>query len=177
MILPRRGWTLVKETKNYAYLIPPADEPGPPFRIFIAVPTPEESLNLARRSYARGQSWVGQLGEWPAWYLHERNIDMQQMWRDPQTDELQTRLHRSPPKSSLIIGQWGAWSIEGNGVGGQFALGVLPPSPSPVPAIESASSLAPLQEGSAKTVELTTDERNPAARRACIAYYGPTCQA
>jgi 5-methylcytosine-specific restriction protein A len=34
-----------------------------------------------------------------------------------------------------------------------------------------------LQEGSAKTVELTTYERNPAARRACIAYYGPTCQA
>lgn len=33
MILPRRGWTLVKKTKNYAYLIPPADEPGPPFRI------------------------------------------------------------------------------------------------------------------------------------------------
>jgi 5-methylcytosine-specific restriction protein A len=177
VILPRRGWTLVKKTKNYAYLIPPADEPGPPFRISIAVPTPEESLNLARRSYARGQSWIGQLGEWPAWYLHERNTDMQQMWHDLQTGELQTRLHRSPPKSSLIIGEWGAWSIEVNAVGGQFALGVLPPSPSPVPAPESASSLAPLQEGSAKTVELTTYERNPAARRACIAYYGPTCQA
>lgn len=26
IILPRRGWTLVKKTKNYAYLIPPANQ-------------------------------------------------------------------------------------------------------------------------------------------------------
>jgi len=178
VLLPRRGWMLVKKAKRYAYLIPPVGEPGPPFRISVAVPTPEESLALARRSFARGHSWIGQLGEWPATYYHERNTDMQEMWRDPKTGELQTRVHRNPPKSSLHIGEWGAWSVDVTGVDGHFALGVLPPSPAPVAALDSASPIQHvLQEGSLRTVELTTYERNAVARRACIAHYGPTCQA
>jgi hypothetical protein len=115
---------------------------------------------------------MGQLGEWPAIYYHERNTDMQEMSYDRQTGELQTRLHRSPPQSSLHIGEWGAWSVDVTGVGGQFALGLLRPSAAPPAPIETA-----LEEGGEKSVELTTFERNPAARRACIAHYGPTCQA
>lgn len=79
VILPRRGWTLVKKTKNYVYLIPPGDQPSPPFRISIAVPTPEHVMGIAVRSYRRGKSWLGQLGEWPAWYFHERNTDMREI--------------------------------------------------------------------------------------------------
>ena len=30
VILPRRGWTLVKKTKNYGYFIPPSDQSSPP---------------------------------------------------------------------------------------------------------------------------------------------------
>lgn len=76
VILPRRGWTLIKQTKNYAYLRPPADQPKPPFRISIAVPTRAECVAIAKRIRSRGESWMGQLGEWPAWYYHERNRDM-----------------------------------------------------------------------------------------------------
>ncbi|WP_260688092.1 hypothetical protein [Pseudomonas sp. AO-1] len=54
VILPRRGWTLVKKAKNYVYLIPPPDQTSPPFGISIAVPTPAECLDIARRSYAKG---------------------------------------------------------------------------------------------------------------------------
>ena len=61
VILPRRGWTLVKKTKSYVYVIPPLDQTSPPFHIPIAVPTPQECLEIARRSYAKGQSWMGQL--------------------------------------------------------------------------------------------------------------------
>jgi hypothetical protein len=177
VLLPRRGWTLVKQAKRYAYLIPPVGEPGPPFRISAAVPTPEESLALARRSYARGQSWIGQLGEWPASYYHERNTDMRQMWHDSQTGELRTRIHRNPPQSSLHIGEWGAWNIDVTGVGGQFALGVLPPSLASGAALATVPTQIALEEGGTKTVELTIYERNSIARRACIAHYGPTCQA
>lgn len=38
VILPRRGWTVVKKAKNYVYLIPPPEQTAPPFRISIAVP-------------------------------------------------------------------------------------------------------------------------------------------
>lgn len=34
-----------------------------------------------------------------------------------------------------------------------------------------------LSEGAIKTIELTSYERNAAARRLCIEHYGPTCQA
>lgn len=174
VILPRRGWTLVKQNKNYAYLTPP---PGvePPFSINIAVPTPEEALAITYRSYARGHSWIGQLGEFPAWYLHERNVDMQRMWRDPATGEMRTELLPEPLVSSLSIGEWGVWHIEIRGENGKFSL------PTSTPLVQvSAPPVVPssaYMEGGLKTVELTEYERNPAARRACIQHYGPICQA
>lgn len=179
VILPRRGWVLVKKTRSYVYLIPPPDQISPPFRISIALPTPEECLALARRSYAKGQSWMGQLGEWPAWYLHERNTDMQEIWRDPTSGEMASRLHRNPPKSSLSIGEWGAWNIDVTGVAGEFS---LPPSLTPLPTEEEAVSSRKdldlvLSEGALTTVQLTEYERNATARRLSIEHYGPNCQA
>lgn len=176
VILPRRGWTLLKQTKHYVYLTPPPDQLSPPFRISIAVPTPEECLELAYRSYAKGQSWIGHLGEWPAWYLHERNTDMQEMWRDPSTGEMQSRIHHSPPQSSFSIGERGAWQIEITGEAGEFVIGVLPPSLVNRKEISSANDLA-LSEGTLKSVELNQYERNSTARRLCIEHYGTACQA
>lgn len=177
VILPRRGWTLVKKTKNYAYFTPPPDQLSPPFRISVAIPPPEEVMALVRRSYMKGQSWMGQLGEWPAWYLHERNTDMQEMWRDPKTGQMASRLHKNPPQSSLTIGEWGVWEANATGVGGEFVLGVLPPSLVHTPTISDATRGSTLSEGALKTVELTLYERNAEARKLCIAHYGPTCQA
>lgn len=177
VILPRRGWTLVKKTKNYAYFIPPSGQSSPPFKISIAVPSAEEVLALVRRSYAKGQSWMGQLGEWPAWYLHERNTDIQEMWRDPGTGLMVSRLHKNQPKSSLTIGEWGVWEANATGVGGEFVLGVLPPSLVPAPAISGTAPESTFSEGALTAVELTVYERNATARKLCIAHYGPTCQA
>lgn len=178
VILPRRGWTLVKKTKNYAYFIPPPDQLSPPFTISIAVPSAEEVLALARRSYASGQSWMGQLGEWPAQYLHERNTDMQEMWRDRETGKMASRIHKSPPQSSLTIGEWGVWEANATGVAGEFVLGVLPSSIVRGTATTNDVVGQPLlSEGALKAVEITIYERNAAARRLCIEHYGPTCQA
>lgn len=180
VILPRRGWTLVKKTKTYAYLTPPADTPKPPFHITIAVPTPEELLAMARRSYAAGESWMGQLGEWPAWYLHERNMNMQRMARDPATGAMTREVIEAPPQSSLSIGEWGAWQGRVTGVDGVFVAGYLPPGLTLNPRVDadaSASARPALWEGEPISVELTRHERNTTARKACIEHYGPTCQA
>jgi len=175
VILPRRGWTLVKQTKNYAYLRAPAEQPAPPFRISIAVPTQAECVALAERSYARGESWMGQLGEWPAWYTHERNRDMRRLWRNPATGEMESELHPSPPESSLHIGEWGVWEAKATGENGHFAFGIF--APSLAATLAAAATDARLIEGATKPVELTVYERNPEARRLCIAHYGPKCQA
>lgn len=127
VLLPRRGWTLVKKSKNYVYLKHPPGEPGPPFRMDVAVPTDAECLAIARRSFARGRSWIAQLGEWPARYLHEQSKDVQELWRDPASGEMRTRTHRAPPRSTLTIGEWGAWQANVTGEGGKFAIGILPP--------------------------------------------------
>lgn len=177
VILPRRGWTLVKSTKNYAYLTAPAGQPSPPFIISIAVPPVEECFALARRSYARGQSWIGQLGEWPAWYVHERNTDIPEMWRDTTTGDMASRLHKSPPQSSLAIGEWGAWEANVTGVAGEFVLGILPPSLVQNPLMTPTGSDSKLIEGAGKELMLTRYERNEEARRRCIEHYGTRCQA
>lgn len=174
VILLRRGWTLIKETKNYAYLTPP-DQQVPPFRISIAVPTEAECLAIAHRSYARGRSWLGQLGEWPAAYTHERNTDMRRLWRDRATGAMKSELHPSPPQSDLSIGEYGIWHAEVTGVGGDFVTGILPRALAEQ--VKAATADTALTEGATKTVELTVYERNPAARRLCIAHFGPTCQA
>lgn len=127
VLLPRRGWTLVRKTKSYVYLKPPEGAQGPPFFIEVAVPTEDECLAIAYRSFARGRSWIAQLGEWPAWYLHEQNKDTEELWRDPASGEMHRRIHRAPPKSALVIGEWGSWQINVTGERGEFAIGVLPP--------------------------------------------------
>ncbi len=173
VILPRRGWTLVKKTKNYVYLIPPAGELKPPFYISIAVPPEDLCLKIAKECYAQGESWLGQLGEWPAQYLHERNTDMVKFSRDPLTGEMVSELLKNPPKSSLHIGEWGAWNADVTGIAGDFAIGIFPPG-----FIRSEElSPSPLSEGTPREVLLTSFERNEEARRLCIEYYGAKCQA
>lgn len=177
VILPRRGWTQIKKTKTYIYLTPP-EGAKPPFRITIAVPPKEECIAIAERSYARGESWMGQLGEWPAWYLHERNKDMQRMWRDRRTGLINVELLERPPESSLSIGERGVWNAQVTGIGSQFAFGHLPPG-FQVPGAE-APVAAPAKrpwEGAPLSVELTTYERSAEARRLCIAHYGSQCAA
>ncbi|WP_374344402.1 hypothetical protein [Phenylobacterium sp.] len=183
VILPRRGWTLVKKTKNYAYLIPPPDQLERPFQITIAVPPDEECLAIANRSFTRGESWMGQLGEWPAWYFHERNMNMQRLERDRTTGAMIVEVIEQPPKSILTIGEFGVWERVVTAIGGRFGLGHLPPDfPFPPVATSPEPEQAPLRspplwEGAPVGVELTKYERSREARRQCIDHYGPTCQA
>jgi len=152
----------------------------PPFQIEIAVPSQAEFLKIAARSYARGQSWFGQLGEWPAWYFHERNMDMKEMWRNRDSGEMETRLHENPPQSSLRLGEWGIWEMSATTEDGQFSFGGQHPKLLDETQIEkrqaSLETLA-LFEGTPKPVVLTKYERNPTARRKCIEYFGATCLA
>lgn len=175
IILPRRGWTLVKQAKKYAYLTPPADQPGPNFRISIAIPPTSECLAIARRCHARGESWMHQLGEWPACYYHERNRDMRRLWRNPVTGEMESELLPAPPESSLIIGQFGIWETHVTGVAGDFVVGRFPPATTTDGGLNVPAG--PLSEGDPRTVELTKYERNAEARRECIKHFGYRCQA
>ncbi len=175
VILPRRGWTLVKQAKNYAYFKPPTSNPNPPFFISIAIPSTEECLAIARRFYANGRNWLGQLGEWPASYSHERNKDMVKIHRDKNTGLPVKELLRYPPESSLHIGEWGVWSAAATAIGGDFVPGIFARG-----VLASGSALEPpsdLWEGEPIAVELNTHERNSVARRKCIEHFGPTCQA
>lgn len=177
VILPRRGWTLAKRTKTYAYLAPPTAASKPPFQISIAVPDEAECIAIARRSFETGQSWMGQLGEWPAWYLHERSASAQRISRDPATGEVITRsLGGSAPESSLTIGEWGVWEVRVTNRSGEFQVrfrsGQIVSSDGP-----TYGATPRMYEGEPRSVELTAYERNPLARKRCIEHFGPTCQA
>lgn len=180
IILPRRGWTLIKQTKNHAYLRPPANQPKPPFRITIAVPTRAECVAIAKRSRARGKSWLGQLGEWPAFYHHEQNRDVRRIWQNRATGETESELYPMLPQSSLHVDEWGIWQAGVNDNSGDFTVTRYSPDPGSLKKATGLTAIAPaadLFEGTAWPVELTTYERSPEARRQCIAYYGAACQA
>ena len=81
VIVPRRGWTVVKKAKNYVYLIPPSKRTAPPIRISIAVLDLEIARSHAEAMREANRGW-GQLGEWPAWYHHERDTDMRGIRHD-----------------------------------------------------------------------------------------------
>lgn len=113
VILPRQGWELIKSTKNYAYFRPPSSQVSGPYTLRSKVPTKEQVLQIALKCHEKGESWMGQLGEWPAWYTHERRRIMNEL--APSDDRLtitEKFSYELPPESSLHIGEWGVWEIK-----------------------------------------------------------------
>ena len=55
VIMPKRGWELVKETKNYVYLKPPVDARKPPFEITIKIPNRTQALEIANLCFNKAE--------------------------------------------------------------------------------------------------------------------------
>jgi len=118
---------------------------------------------------------MGQLGEWPAFYTHERKVIVNELIpsedRTTFTEEFSAEL---PSQTYLTIGQFGVWEIKVSKTQDGFKAhesGDISKSQ-----INEPSNLA-LIEGNEVTYELTKYERNPQARTACIDYHGCSCKA
>jgi len=169
VILPRRGWELLKKTKNYAYLRPPRVEADSTYEIHIKIPTKEQALEIATDCYGRAESWMGQIGEWPAWYLHERKRIMNELIPSPDGRGVEEKLaYELPPESSLTIGEFGVWQIKLSKSDAEFEI------------YESGdvnkNDIDVLIEGRDVSLELTKYERNSKARELCIAHHGDSCK-
>lgn len=172
VIMPRRGWDLIKKTKNYAYLRPPQQEKEP-YYISIKVPNKQQALEIANSCFEKGESWMGQIGEWPAWYLHERPQETYEII--PSEDRLsftQELIHLDHPKSTLHIGEFGVWSVELNKTNGDFNFNQHGRITDNI----FKSAEVPFFEGEQFNVEQTKYERNPVARQQCIERFGLSCQ-
>jgi hypothetical protein len=174
VILPRRGWELVKSTKNYVYLRPPKNQIRGPYTLRIKIPTQEQALEIALKCYGKGESWMGQLGEWPAWYTHERKRRMNEI--APSENRLSVTekfAYELPPESSLYIGEWGVWEIKVVKSDGAFEV-----SESGDIQRDRAGALnySSIVEGQELSYELTQYERSPRAREQCIACHSTSCK-
>jgi 5-methylcytosine-specific restriction protein A len=174
VILPRRGWMLIKRAKNYAYLKPPAGISGKTFQIDIKIPSRLQAIEIAEQCYTAGESWIGQIGEWPVWYIHARSQDMHEIM--PNIDGgkgYTTRLvDGGPPSSTLVMGEYGIWSVTLRTTNGDFSFletGNYEPSSKPLK--------SKLIEGKASELLLTEYERSNAAREACVQLHGFACAA
>lgn len=171
VIMPRRGWQLIKEAKKYVYLKPPADALRKPFLITIKIPTKKQAQEIAAECYKAGESWMGQLGEWPAWYFHKRSRDMQEIIPKVGGGGFTTRLvDGGPHVSSLHIGEYGIWAIELETTDGVFTYresGRTGPQEN-TPAVV-------LVEGEESDIVLTKYERSKAARDQCVLHHGCSC--
>jgi 5-methylcytosine-specific restriction protein A len=174
VILPRRGWTLFKRTKNYVYLQPPAGVSEKSFEIDIRIPTRLQAEEIAEQCYTAGESWMGQIGEWPGWYFHARSREMAEIMPNRDGGEgYTTRLiDGGPPVSSLHIGEYGIWSVELETTNGEFSFretGRYAPTSKPL--------RSQLVEGEASELVLTKYERSKAARESCVLHHGFACAA
>jgi HNH endonuclease len=174
VILPRRGWELLKKTKNYAYLRPPKDKAKSIYDVHIKVPTQEQAIEVALQCYEKGESWMGQLGEWPAWYIHKRKRIMNELVPSSDRQTMMKKLaYELPPESSLVIGEFGVWQIKLSKSDAEFE--VHESGEIERYGVENENIYVPT-EGREIFQELTKYERNPKAREICIAHHGDSCK-
>lgn len=171
VILPKRDWVLIKSTKQYAYLIPP-ENTTPPYNINIKTPSHEQAINIAKSCYKNGESWAGQIGEWPAWYMHERKVIINKLIpsedRASITKEFASEL---PPQTYLSIGECGVWEIKVSKTTNGFEVhesGLINRA--------NENIQNDIIEGKASIYELTRFERSSQARKACIEHHGTSCK-
>lgn len=55
VLLPRRGWELIKSTNTYVYLRPPEGISQKVYTIEAKVPTQEQTIKIAQRCYDKGE--------------------------------------------------------------------------------------------------------------------------
>lgn len=176
ILMPKRGWEVVKKGRGYVHLRPPAVTPNPPFVVTIKVPTKEQAIEIANTCYLNGELGHRQIGEWPAFYRHKHQQKWNKFWTD--NGEHKTEQLVDDPQSSLTMGEYGIWRIElkkkedGSGftyyeqakfVGREEPKGINRIDPS-------------LLEGKVYSIEQTKYERDLVARQKCIEYYGIKCQ-
>lgn len=166
VIMPRRGWQLIKSTKNYVYLKPPVDLLGRSPAIDIKIPTRHQAEEIAKQCYVAGESWMGQIGEWPAWYFHERNRDMQEITPNSEGGYTTRPLDGGAPVSSLHLGEYGVWSVALETTDGVFSCRETG---------RYEQSEVALVEGEASEVVLNKYERSRSAREACVQHHGYSC--
>lgn len=173
IMMPRRGWELIKNTKNYIYLKPPPNLAGPPFELSVKIPSKKQAIHIAKKCYEEGESWMEQVGEWPAWYTHERQTQMIKIVpARGGSEEIRELLPPSKPESSLRMGEYGVWEIDLKNSKGEFDYheygrkkgGEI-----------KESQENDLYEGIQTDVTQTKYERNPEARRKCIEHFGAKC--
>jgi hypothetical protein len=175
VILPRRGWELVKKSKNYAYLKPPIGNNTPPFSIKIKIPNKEQVIEIAKDCYEKAESWMGQIGEWPVWYTHKCQMKLVLITNDPIKREMQEKPDDVLDSNSYLqIGEFGIWEntiSKKNDEDFKFREHRIVKVEN-----EINHNEIPFLEGQEFLVELTKYERNIAARKICIEHYGSKCQ-
>lgn len=174
VILPRRGWSLVKKTKKRQYLSPPAGLTQP-FRITIRVPTREYLRKLADEFFQKGESVIDQLGEWPLVYQHRKKNGLVESRINLATAEVHQFTPSEEPMSTLRVGHETWWleiDIVGDTVSEYENARNIDFMFDRTPIPEDSS----LEEGEACSVVENVYERNKEARIRCIHHYGAYCQ-
>ncbi|MGZ5055491.1 MAG: HNH endonuclease [Methylobacter sp.] len=174
VLLPRRGWELIKSTKNYAYLMPSGNCSGNVYTLRAMVPTKEQALQIAQQCYEKEESWMGQLGEWPAWYTHKRRRIMNELVPSEDRQTINEKFaYELPAESSLHIGECGVWEIKVVKSDGEFEV-----SESGKISREYALKLGEgkIIEGQELSYESTKYERSSKARQQCIEHHGVLCK-
>lgn len=111
VILPKRGWTLVNKARSYVYLKPP-EGVKPPFIINVKVPNEEQAKAIFSALNERGKTWAGQIGEWPAIYLHNHQGRTYVLENDLQSGSSVKKLASSfDIPASLSLGEHGVWKV------------------------------------------------------------------
>jgi 5-methylcytosine-specific restriction protein A len=170
---------------------PPGISGGKTVNVIETVPTDGEILEVAKRLHAEGEHCYEIRYGWPFVYMPRHaltiTIDNSELtgregWKDLGTD---VSHHQQDP--TCLVGFISVWMTKVVWTNGDDnpTLQRFREAESPVPSLDVSATLfaeptippVTFREGDVDTVLADVYERNEAARRACIAHYGATCQA
>jgi hypothetical protein len=172
--LERRDWALQKVGRENATMVPPHGTKAP-FVFNVDIPTRDQILALAKEQHAVQKLWVGQLGEWVAYYLPPRSLT----WTDMDPFTGQAISDPKPGGSSCASFHVGTRSFWYAMVWGDL---YYESASQPIP-LQTAEFVFPeenqptveLVEGAVCRISVNAYERNPEARRQCIEAHGADC--
>lgn len=122
-IASKRGWIVIKKSRNYVLLKPPIPPTKKSFEISIKIPTQEQIIRIAEELQTKQKSVAGLLGEWPFFFIYEHKVAASSPEKNLLTGKTIFKEISSWTSSSyLVIGEHNIWRKTADFIDGSFVI-------------------------------------------------------
>lgn len=122
-IMSKRGWQVIKKSRNFVYLKPSMLPIEKSFEAAIKIPTDDQIIHIATELEKDQKSVAGLLGEWPFFFIYKQKVTASLLENDPTTGKIVPKEYSSWNLGSyLVIGESNVWRKTADFRNGKFEL-------------------------------------------------------